>query len=409
MSELYDHLKRLQGKHQRVLDEGVPFPASQGRREEPSGAGRSKRLLLAVPLACVVLGLLTVAAVVAVRKFSEDGPGAKSQKIARVPNAAPESPLQALEMPQKNPAEPYAGAPLRAPEGVDAVGKGAAASEGVPGEPDSPNKEAVPKMGTGDSSGGPGSRPIPPGEKAAEPSVKASGMATPTSGSSTVMPPVDSPPSGLTEVARPDQGHGKGAKVAASASAGSLNGEIPALGLEKEAISQSPSSAESGSGVPVSAATPGDALRAERKSPLRSKEGAVAKSPKKEIAPLDGVGDGSRHVLVMAEEARRMGDWEEAARGYREYLARKSDPSVMNNLGAVLLAQGRFTEAEQVLAQAFNRSADPDIGANLAVAYWFQGKKDAACLLVFSLQENSSAAGALESLGPMRYQCRRDR
>jgi len=373
MSELYNHLKRLQGKPQRILEEGVPFPVPQGPGEGSSRARRSKRVLLAVPITCVVLGLLTIAAVVAVRKFSEDLAVAKSQKIARVPKADPESHPQASERQQKDPAEPSVGSRLGVPEATDAPGKGRAASEGVRGEPDSPNKDTASMMGTGSSSNGPGSSQTPLVEKAAEPPVKASETKMATSDSATGTPLADSPPSAL------------------------------------QALSENPLVGESGRDAAGSSAVPGDALRAGRKSPLRSKQGAAAKSSKKESSPMDGAGDASRHVLVIAEEARRMGNWEEAVRGYREYLAQKSDPSVMNNLGAVLLAQGRFAEAEQVLAQAYNRSSDPDIGANLAFAYWFQGKKEAACLLLFSLQENSSAAGALESLGPMRHQCRRDR
>ncbi|ROQ90659.1 tetratricopeptide repeat protein [Desulfosoma caldarium] len=100
-------------------------------------------------------------------------------------------------------------------------------------------------------------------------------------------------------------------------------------------------------------------------------------------------------MLVIAEEARRAGNWEEAVRAYREYLAQRNDPDVMNNLGAALMAQGRYGEAEEILKQARHRSTDPDIAANLATFYWLQWKNEALCSLFRSLEENELTAGGL--------------
>lgn len=383
MSELYDHLRRLQEKPQRIVDEGVPFPTSRGPREESSRAKRSKRVLLAVPVMCVVLGLLTVAAVVAVRKFSRDVVPTKPEAMVKIPSGVREHPSKGLRLEAEQ-------APKLSDVAREKVheGKGDGATDRVA-------LETV----TVESGGAPPKDALP----GAEPPTTHVRLESPQTVPSENTPkaPEETKVSALAVGASTEE---------VSSKRNEASTQLP--GFEHESIAKKPSDAERGLSrdaalLALPTAPQVGFKRPAGRSPQQHGETTSGQSPKKGQTPRDGAGEAPRQVLVIAEEARRLGNWEEAARGYREYLAQRSDPEVMNNLGAVLLAQGRFVEAEHVLVQARDRSADPDIGANLAAAYWFQGKREAACELLIFLQENSSTAESVQTLRPLVDQCRR--
>ena len=140
------------------------------------------------------------------------------------------------------------------------------------------------------------------------------------------------------------------------------------------------------------------ALRMEREKsvPPDGQTGSGRVPPKEQTTSAHSGGmtphvQSSLQVLVVAEEARRAGDWYGAEQAYREYLTSHKDPQVMNNLAAVLLARGRYAEAEQVLTRAHELNQDPEIAVNLCASLWFQGKKEAACRLARSIKEDSRA------------------
>lgn len=80
-------------------------------------------------------------------------------------------------------------------------------------------------------------------------------------------------------------------------------------------------------------------------------------------------------------------DLENAARAYREHLARNpSDAKVRSNLGAVLAALGRYGEAIQAYQEALELApSDPAIRLNLALAYYKSADIPRAAELLDSL------------------------
>ncbi len=60
MSELYEHLKRLEGKEQRRFKEGVPLSVPGGGASRPSPSKRSRLVVFGLPIAVTVLGLITL-------------------------------------------------------------------------------------------------------------------------------------------------------------------------------------------------------------------------------------------------------------------------------------------------------------------------------------------------------------
>lgn len=365
MSELYKHLERLQGRPQQILDQGVPIPMSTQTVAASRGAQRSKRVLLAIPLAAVTLGLITVAAVVIIKPHLREAPRPRSETTVSALNyerqSVPKMPthLEALSL------QPNFGAPGKAPDETEKGVKDELALKTMTTSIDSPREDATPGMPTSQPTS---ELPVPHRAAAAK--------------AEELCGPVGEPKA---------KAHNEQEKTV-----------VP---QEAEPKHSSKRSAEEVF-VPESAdvsrhhSAGGSRTVSREEPPAPAVEQALQKKPSG-----DQGGEGLRYVLIIAEEARRMGNWEDAERGYREYLAQKSDPDVMNNLGAVLLAQGRYAEAEQVLLQARGRSSDPDIAANLAAAYWFQGKKEAACRLVFSFQKEGYMALTERTLGFLLEQC----
>jgi len=87
-------------------------------------------------------------------------------------------------------------------------------------------------------------------------------------------------------------------------------------------------------------------------------------------------------LLVMAEEARQSGNYQEAIRYYRLYLRDRKDPQVLNNLGALFLLLRQNLEAIKVLEEAYQQKKDPEIAFNLALAYLNSGKTRKACQIM---------------------------
>lgn len=340
MSELYEHLKKLEEKERRVRDEGAMASVPILDRQKTPRSPRSPRWLLAIPAALVILGFLTAFAVMELKK-----------------KARPVSPAFQTRAPSSH--------------AVENAGRTSADA------------------------------PIPSPLVLLEPHGNDKADATGVSPS-----------------------HDGGISLSAStkATSGTSEGEKP---LETERRPSGPSEQPS---VSVGAVSKGGDEREHRRPPMvlkarqaSSGEGAVPRvdekprtrrtASAKKAGPDLASGkelqlETSRQVLVIAEEARQAGNWEEAERGYREYLATKSDPSVMNNLGAVLMARGLYAEAEQVLSRAYAQNPDPDIAANLCVSLWVQGKKDHACRLAVSMRENSSPSQGAPAVQRLLRQCR---
>ncbi|MCX7823430.1 MAG: tetratricopeptide repeat protein [Syntrophobacterales bacterium] len=95
-------------------------------------------------------------------------------------------------------------------------------------------------------------------------------------------------------------------------------------------------------------------------------------------------------IIIIAEEARKKGDTEEAIHLYRKYLSLYRDPSVMNNLGALLITKGRFSEAEQILQEAFQIRPDEDIAFNLIGVEVILGKRKRACEVLHQVKKIKS-------------------
>lgn len=68
MSELYEHLKKLQEKERRIQDEGAPAPVPMLGRQKTAQSRRSLRWLVGIPAAFMVLGFVTVFAVMELKK-----------------------------------------------------------------------------------------------------------------------------------------------------------------------------------------------------------------------------------------------------------------------------------------------------------------------------------------------------
>jgi Flp pilus assembly protein TadD len=112
-------------------------------------------------------------------------------------------------------------------------------------------------------------------------------------------------------------------------------------------------------------------------------------------------------MIVMAEEARRRGDTDEALRIYKQYLALHRDPYAMNNLGALLILKGQFKEAEQVLQEAFQLApTDGDIAANLIGVEMMIGKSSQACEILSRFKKGSTPIPpAIKALEPYLGNC----
>lgn len=365
MSELYNHLERLQGRPQQMIDQGVPFPTATQGVAASHEARRSRRLLLAIPLGTLVFGFMTVAAVVMVKPHFREASRPRSETTARALSNERHS---VPEMPAHQEASLSA-------SNLEASGKATdEAEKGVKDEPalktmttsvDGPREDAAPAMD------------IP------QPTSALPGPHTAAAAKATELSIPGGEPK---EMAHDEQ----------------KTTFVPQESPPEPSFERSAEHIPDPESVRVSMHRSADWKRAvSRETPPAP---AAQRAAKKKSSGNEA-GEVFRQVLVIAEEARRKGQWEEAEMGYREYVAQKSDPEVLNNLGAVLLAQGRFAEAEQVLLQARDRSWDPDIAANLAAAYWFQGKKEAACRLVFSFEKEGYMALTERNLGFQLKQC----
>lgn len=310
MSELYEHLKRLEEKEKRLRDEGLPASVPALRPGSPRDRKWSKALLLGIPSAFLALGLLTVMGVSALKKTAQE----------RNPATRPEAQVPHVAQKGRQDTEPV---PTPAP---------------APVPEKSPGAEAL-WAGLNQSVDG-----------------------------------------WIVGADGKQEGHAS-------------------RGLSEEAPD-----------VPPSTPAPAQNLGGPRLRSLKERPEGPKRSPKNTTAPKPEWGkeppvETSRQALVIAEEARRAGDWEGAERGYREYLATRNDPTVLNNLGAVLMARGLFAEAEQVLTRAYDQSRDPDIAANLWASLWRQGKKEAACRLALSLRDDPSAARLAPAMSRLIHQC----
>jgi len=138
----------------------------------------------------------------------------------------------------------------------------------------------------------------------------------------------------------------------------------------------------------------------EKTSPPKKKNAPVPHSPTVNIAPQNG-------IIVIAEEARRRGDTDEALRIYKQYLALHRDPYAMNNLGALLILKGQFKEAEQVLQEAFQLApTDGDIAANLIGVEMMIGKSSQACEILSRFKKGSTPIPpAIKALEPYLGNC----
>jgi hypothetical protein len=92
-------------------------------------------------------------------------------------------------------------------------------------------------------------------------------------------------------------------------------------------------------------------------------------------------------MIIMAEEARKRGNIEEAIRLYKQHTALYKDPFAMNNLGALLITRGNLKEAEHVLQEAFSILPDEDIALNLMGVEIMLGKRSQACQIFNRIRE----------------------
>lgn len=347
MSELYEHLKKLEEKERRIRDEGMPAPVPMLGRQKPAQSRVSRRWLVGIPAAFMVLGFVTVFAVMELKKKTPP-PIPSSQTVASKSHA---------------------------PQNIGRESD----NTSIPGPLVLLEKQRGEKTGTAGVStafdGGIG--PSTPREETSiisdmAKSMEAKGETT----DSSAQPP---------------------AQPSADAGAASRGGNEKEHRVQPIVSSSSEDSSDKE-----------NVIRIEEKPRTRktasAKTAVPGPAPAKEPPP-----ESSRQVLVVAEEARQRGDWEEAERGYREYLAIQKDPSVMNNLGAVLIARGLYGEAEQVLSRAYAQSSDPEIAANLCISLWAQGKKDHACRLVVSLSESSSISRPAPAVQRLLHYCRPER
>ncbi|ROQ90661.1 tetratricopeptide repeat protein [Desulfosoma caldarium] len=381
MSELYNHLQKLQEIHQEILNAGVPLPTYGKPSEASPAAKRSKRRLLALSISCLVLGLLMAGAVVVVQKFSRNVVTTKREATIRVPIHVREHPPEDLRLRAEQTPKRSDVAQERESQIKGNAAKDKAALETVTDESGSTSqKDALPVAKNQTASDRFESPQTAPSEK----TLRAFENTTVSS---------------LVEGASTEESPSTRDETSAT---------VP--GFEHESMAQKPMDAEGELLRDAAVLALPTAPQAEFRStaggsPHEQEVATRGLDPLGAQSPRDGATDSARFLLVIAEEARRAGNWEEAVRAYREYLAQGNDPDVMNNLGAALMAQGRYGEAEEVLKQAHRRSTDPDIAANLATAYWVQGKREAACSLIQSLEENLLTGGAVQTVGLLVNQC----
>lgn len=101
-------------------------------------------------------------------------------------------------------------------------------------------------------------------------------------------------------------------------------------------------------------------------------------------------GEPKEALLVMAEEARQSGNYQEAIRYYRLYLRDQRDPQVLNNLGALLLLLRQKLEAVKILEEAYQLKRDPEIAFNLVLAYLNNGETKKACQIIQEVRQENS-------------------
>lgn len=76
-------------------------------------------------------------------------------------------------------------------------------------------------------------------------------------------------------------------------------------------------------------------------------------------------------LLKEAVAAQQSGNFDQAVRNYRLILAKyPAIPEIRSNLGAALAGQGRYAEAIAEYKQALRLKPDPQVGLNLALAYY---------------------------------------
>src|SRR6478609_8362421 len=76
-------------------------------------------------------------------------------------------------------------------------------------------------------------------------------------------------------------------------------------------------------------------------------------------------------LLKEAVAAQQSGNFDQAVRNYQLILAKyPAIPEIRSNLGAALAGQGRYAEAIAEYKQALRLKPDPQVGLNLALAYY---------------------------------------
>jgi len=138
----------------------------------------------------------------------------------------------------------------------------------------------------------------------------------------------------------------------------------------------------------------------ENTSQPEEKNAPVPHAPPANISPPTG-------MIVIAEEARQRGDIDEALDIYKQYLALHRDPYAMNNLGALLILKGRFSEAEEILQEAFQLvPTDGDIAANLIGVEMMIGKLSQACEILSRFKKGTTnVPQAIKALEPYLGNC----
>lgn len=97
-------------------------------------------------------------------------------------------------------------------------------------------------------------------------------------------------------------------------------------------------------------------------------------------------------MLILAEEARKVGQLDEAIRLYKEYLKYKEDPYVYNNLAGIYIMKEDYQTAESLLIRALDLKYDELFEINLLITFWKVGNRSKVCKILREKQfsaENS--------------------
>ncbi len=88
-------------------------------------------------------------------------------------------------------------------------------------------------------------------------------------------------------------------------------------------------------------------------------------------------------LTLEAQRATEKGEIEKAVEMYRKLLCiRKDDVYLMNNLGALYIMEGKYSDAQQILKKAYSVCTDMDIALNYASALYKGGDKESARMVL---------------------------